>query len=65
LSLIGGGIGIGLGLLGAHGITYFAQLQTLIRSGAVAAALACAGLVGSSLAFIRLGEPHASIPSRP
>jgi len=33
LSLIGGGIGIGLGLLGAYGISCFAQGQTLISSG--------------------------------
>jgi putative ABC transport system permease protein len=51
LSLIGGGIGVGLGLLGAHGIAYFAQWQTLIRADAVAAALVCAGAVGIFFGF--------------
>ncbi len=51
LSLIGGGIGVGLGLLGAYGIAYFAQWQTLIRADAVAAALICAGSVGVFFGF--------------
>ena len=51
LSLIGGGIGVGLGLLGAYGIAYFAQWQTLIRADAVAAALICAGAVGVFFGF--------------
>jgi putative ABC transport system permease protein len=51
LSLIGGGIGIGLGLLGAYGIAYFAQWQTLIRADTVAAALVCAGAVGIFFGF--------------
>jgi putative ABC transport system permease protein len=51
LSLIGGGIGIGLGLLGSSGIAYFAQWQTLIRSDAIAAAVAFAGAVGIFFGF--------------
>jgi putative ABC transport system permease protein len=51
LSLIGGGIGIGLGLLGAYGIAAVAQWQTLIRADAIAAALAGAGAVGIFFGF--------------
>jgi putative ABC transport system permease protein len=51
LSLIGGGIGIGLGLLGSYGIAYFAQWQTMIRSDAIAAAVAFAGAVGIFFGF--------------
>jgi putative ABC transport system permease protein len=51
LSLIGGGIGVGLGLLGAYGIAYFAQWQTLVRADAVTAALICAGAVGVFFGF--------------
>ncbi len=51
LSLIGGGIGTGLGLLGASGIASVAQWPTLIRADAIAAALACAGAVGIFFGF--------------
>ena len=51
LSLIGGGIGVGLGLLGAYGIPAVAQWRTLIRADAITAALACAGAVGIFFGF--------------
>jgi len=51
LSLIGGGIGIVLGLLGAYGIASIAQWQTLIRADAIAAALISAGVVGIFFGF--------------
>jgi putative ABC transport system permease protein len=51
LSLIGGGIGIGLGLLGAYGIASIAQWQNLIRADAIAVALTCAGAVGIFFGF--------------
>jgi putative ABC transport system permease protein len=51
LSLIGGGIGIGLGLAGSYGIAYFAHWYILIGSDAIAAALAFAGAVGIFFGF--------------
>jgi putative ABC transport system permease protein len=46
LSLVGGGIGIGLGLLSAHGIAYVAHWRAVVRSEVVVAALGFAGGVG-------------------
>ena len=51
LSLIGGGLGVGLGLLGADGIAAVAQWQTLIRVDAIVAALASAAAVGIFFGF--------------
>jgi len=51
LSLIGSGIGLGLGLLGAYGIAYVVQWQTLIRADAIAAAVASAGAIGVFFGF--------------
>jgi putative ABC transport system permease protein len=51
LSLIGGGIGTGFGMLGAYGIASIAQWQTLIRADAIAAALTSAGVVGIFFGF--------------
>jgi putative ABC transport system permease protein len=51
LSLIGGGIGVGLGLLGAYGIASVAQWQTLVRADAIVAAMTCAGAVGIFFGF--------------
>jgi len=51
LSLIGGGIGTGFGMLGAYGIAWIAQWQTLIRADAIAAALTSAGVVGIFFGF--------------
>jgi putative ABC transport system permease protein len=46
LSLIGGGVGIGLGLLGSYGIAHFFTWRTLIRPDAIAMAVGFAGAVG-------------------
>ncbi len=51
LSLIGGGIGVGLGLLVAYGIAAVVQWQTLVGADAIAAALACAGGIGTFFGF--------------
>jgi len=51
LSLVGGGIGIGLGLLGSSSLAYFAQWPTLVRSDAIAVALGFAGTVGIFFGF--------------
>jgi putative ABC transport system permease protein len=51
LSLLGGGIGTVLGLLGAYGIASIAQWHTLIRADSIAAALICAGAVGIFFGF--------------
>jgi putative ABC transport system permease protein len=51
LSLIGGGIGIGLGLLGSYGIAYFAQWRTLIRADSIVVAVGFAGGVGIFFGF--------------
>ena len=51
LSLIGGGIGVVLGLLGAYGIASIARWQTLIRADAIAAALTSSGAVGIFFGF--------------
>ncbi len=51
LSLLGGGIGTVLGLLGAYGIASVAQWHTLIRADSIAAALICAGAVGIFFGF--------------
>jgi putative ABC transport system permease protein len=51
LSLVGGGIGIGLGLVGASSIAYFAQWPTLIRFDTILVALGFTGIVGIFFGF--------------
>jgi putative ABC transport system permease protein len=51
LSLIGGGIGVVLGLLGAYGIASIARWQTLIRADAIVAALTSSGAIGIFFGF--------------
>lgn len=51
LSLIGGGIGVGLGLVGSSSIAYFAQWPTLIRFETIAVALGFTGIVGVFFGF--------------
>jgi putative ABC transport system permease protein len=46
LALIGGGLGLGLGLVGAHSIAAVAGWPTVIQADAIVAALGCAGAVG-------------------
>jgi putative ABC transport system permease protein len=46
LSLIGGGIGVGLGLVGSSSIAYVAQWPTLIRFDTILVALGFTGIVG-------------------
>jgi putative ABC transport system permease protein len=46
LALIGGGLGLGLGLVGAHSIAAVAGWPTVIHADAIVAALGCAGAVG-------------------
>jgi putative ABC transport system permease protein len=51
VSVIGGGIGIGFGLVGAYAIAYVAGWQTLIRADAIIAAVGFAGVVGIFFGF--------------
>jgi putative ABC transport system permease protein len=51
LSLIGGAIGIGLGLVGSYSIAYFAQWRTLILPGTIVVAFGFAGAVGIFFGF--------------
>jgi putative ABC transport system permease protein len=51
LSLIGGGIGIGLGLVGSYGIAYFAQWRALILPDTIVVAFGFAGAVGIFFGF--------------
>ena len=51
LSLIGGLIGIGLGLAGAYGISYFAEWHLLIQPEAILIAFSFAGTVGIFFGF--------------
>jgi putative ABC transport system permease protein len=46
LALIGGGVGLGLGQVGAYGIAYSAGWHTVIRADAIVVAVGCAGAVG-------------------
>ena len=46
LTLLGGGMGIGLGLLGTYGIAHLAKWGTLIRTDTIAVAVGFAGMVG-------------------
>lgn len=46
LALIGGGLGLGLGLVGAYSIAAVAGWPTVIQADAIVAALGCAGAVG-------------------
>jgi putative ABC transport system permease protein len=51
LSLIGGGIGIGFGMVGSYSIAYFAQWPTLILPGTIVVAVGFAGAVGIFFGF--------------
>ena len=51
LSLIGGGIGIGFGMVGSYSIAYFAQWPTLILPGTIVVAFGFAGAVGIFFGF--------------
>jgi len=51
LSLIGGGIGIGLGLVGSSSIAYVAQWPILIRFDTILVALGFTGIVGIFFGF--------------
>jgi len=51
LSLIGGLIGIGIGLAGAYGISYFAEWNLLIQPEAILVAFGFAGAVGIFFGF--------------
>ncbi len=51
LSLIGGLIGIGIGLAGAYGISYFAEWNLLIQPEAILVAFSFAGAVGIFFGF--------------
>jgi putative ABC transport system permease protein len=46
LAMVGGGLGIGLGLVGAYGIAYFAEWRTVIGAEAIVVAVGFAGAVG-------------------
>jgi len=46
LSLIGGGIGIGLGMLTSLGVRYFLRWPTVSSPGAIVAAVAVSATVG-------------------
>jgi len=46
VALLGGGLGLGLGLLGAYGIAAVAAWPTLIRADTLVVAVGCAGAVG-------------------
>jgi putative ABC transport system permease protein len=46
VALLGGGLGLGLGLLGAYGIAAIAAWPTLIRADTLVVAVGCAGVVG-------------------
>jgi putative ABC transport system permease protein len=51
LSLLGGGLGLGFGLIGSYGIAYLAGWRTLIRPDAIVGALGFAGAVGVFFGF--------------
>jgi putative ABC transport system permease protein len=51
LSLVGGGIGVGLGLVGSSSIAYFAQWPTLLRFDTILVALGFTGIVGIFFGF--------------
>ncbi|MFI5338952.1 MAG: ABC transporter permease [Candidatus Methylomirabilales bacterium] len=51
LALIGGGLGIGLGWIGAYGIAYFAAWRTLVRAESILLAVGFAGAVGIFFGF--------------
>jgi putative ABC transport system permease protein len=51
LSLIGGGIGIVMGILGTHAIAYFAEWRTVINSQAIVLAFGFAAAVGIFFGF--------------
>jgi putative ABC transport system permease protein len=51
VALLGGGVGIGLGLLGAYGIAAVAAWRTLIRADTLAVGVGCAGAVGIIFGF--------------
>ena len=51
LALLGGGLGLGLGLVGAYGIAVIAAWPTLIRADALVVAVGFAGVVGIVFGF--------------
>jgi putative ABC transport system permease protein len=51
LSVIGGVIGVGVGLGGAHAISYFADWQTLIAADAIVVAFGFAAATGTVFGF--------------
>jgi putative ABC transport system permease protein len=51
LSLIGGGIGVGAGLLGSYAIAYFAEWRTLLQIDAVLVAFGFSAAVGIFFGF--------------
>jgi putative ABC transport system permease protein len=51
LSLVGGGIGVRLGLVGSSSIAYFAQWPTLLRFDTILVALGFTGIVGIFFGF--------------
>jgi putative ABC transport system permease protein len=51
LTLVGGGVGVGLGVIGASEIAEITQWQTVIEADAVALALAFAGAAGIVFGF--------------
>ena len=59
LALLGGGLGLGLGLVGAYGIAAVATWPTLIRADALIVAVLLPGWSASSLASTLLGRPRA------
>ncbi len=65
LSLIGGGVGIGLGLLGSYGIAHFFQWRTLIRPDAIAMAVGFAGAIGVLFGLYPAQRASRLAPSRP
>jgi putative ABC transport system permease protein len=46
LTLIGGGLGLGLGVVGVYSIVAVAGWSTVIRPEAIVVAVSCAGVVG-------------------
>jgi putative ABC transport system permease protein len=56
LSLIGGGFGLGLGLVGSYGIASVAGWRTVIRADAIVVALGFAGAVGLGFGVYPAGQ---------
>lgn len=51
LSILGGFLGIGLGIIGSKLISHFSELQTLVSIGSVALAFLFAGSIGVFFGF--------------